>query len=479
MANQFPDPSITPDYVTSDGAQYYYDSVDGKWIPSGFVDPVLPNINYDDQQTDTIDDRYANVLGETLTGHLNVLEPVEDLNAVSKGYVDNVTTGDYLEHDGDTMKGYLEVPIPSEENQVVNIEYLNSNGDDKVWKTGDEMTGTLSFESDPTEPEPVVYKFNPSIVELTERPGSSVTTTLDLGTDKFYINTFVELKDTGEFTFSSPVLFTYSFIVEDSNVFNLNNLLEVHRGTEDHITYGGPISFNTEIITKEYVDNIYKSLVYVVPIGTIFFWISRNSVPEGYFELNGASFDINAYPELHTYLQGTDGYSNGRLPDFKDRFACHLGDPNDGVPGEKLDSTNAFTGTTDSKGMTMTAHTHGYTIGTGTHTHTSTISNTGTNMGPHGHTYHAWGTNMSGNGTGSSNPTDRDNNYKTDKKFAQSTSHTHTFVMDSTDHRHTTHTVSIGTKTNIGTHTHIFNISNPDTTTRPLGFLGYWIIKNK
>ena len=92
MANQFPDPNVTTDYIAPNGTQYSYDPIDKKWVPIGFVDPILPDIHDGNQQIETIDDRYANVLGETLTGQLNVLEPIEDLNAVSKEYVDNATT---------------------------------------------------------------------------------------------------------------------------------------------------------------------------------------------------------------------------------------------------------------------------------------------------------------------------------------------------------------------------------------------------
>ena len=479
MANQFPDPNITDTYAAPNGAQYYYDSVDGKWVPTGFVDPILPDINIDDQQTDTIDNRYANILGDTLTGDLYALAPIEDLNVATKKYIDDATGDRFLKSPGDTMEGELKVLLPTKDGHVVNIEYVKSITDEKVTKTGDVMSGTLVFEAEPTEPEPVVYKFNPSVVELTERPGSSVTTTLDLGTDRFYINTFVELKDTGEFTFSSPVTFTDNFTMAESTAFNVNNLFEVHRDTEDHIEYGGPVTFNKEVITKEYIDEVYKSLITSIPVGTIFFWISRESTPDDYYELNGAPFDINTHPELHTYLQGTHGYVSGKLPDFKDRFACHLGSPNDGAPGQQLVDTNAFTATTNSVNMTMTAHKHGYTTGTGVHTHTATISNAAQNKGDHSHTYHSWGNSMEGNGTGNSNPTDKDKNYKTDKKFSTSTSHTHTFEMDIDDHHHTTHAATIDSKTHIGTHSHSLGTNSPDRTTRPLGFLGHWIIKNK
>ncbi len=472
MANQFPDPGVTTDYIAPNGTQYRYDPIDKKWIPIGFIDPILPDIDDDNQQIETIDNRYANVLGETLTGHLNVLEPVEDLNTVSKVYVDNATTGDYLEHDGDTMTGYLEVPTPSEDNQVVTIDYFDTILDDKLSKLGDEMTGTLTFEADPTELEPVVYKFNPCIVELTERPGENVTTTLDLGTDFFYIDDNVEIKDSGEFKFSSLTQID-NIIVSDTSVFNLNNLLEVTRDTEDIISYQGPIVFNKEIVTKEYVDNILNLLEASIPVGTIFFWVSTQEIPEGYFKLDGSSFDEEEYKNLHNYLLGSYGYSKGILPNYQNRYLCHPGDINSGSPGQPLIDTNKFTATTNSVAMSMENHKHGMTQDDkGTHTHGKTITGTGTHI----HNYNAYTDNFNGGGSTENNP-----KYIVSSNMTTSTSHTHTVTIDpkGDEHNHS-HTVTVGTGgSTAGNHNHTLTVSNGDTTTRPLSFLGYWIIKNK
>lgn len=470
MANQFPDPSVTTDYTAPNGTQYSYDPIDKKWIAVGFIDPILPDIDDDNQQIETIDDRYANVLGETLTGHLNVLEPVEDLNAASKAYVDNAITGDYLEHDGDTMTGYLEVPTPSEDNQVVNIDYVDTILDGKVSKVGDEMTGTLTFKADPTELEPVVYKFNPCIVELTERPGENVTTTLDLGTDFFYIDDNVEIKDSGEFKFSSVTKID-NVIVSNTSAFNLNNLLEVTRDTEDSISYQGSVVVDKEIVTKEYIDNIINLLEASVPVGTIFFWASTKDIPEDYFKCDGATFDRNVYVDLHNVLLGMNGYSAGRLPNFSNRYACHVGDPNGGVPGGLLSDTNSFTGTTNGVGMTMTQHKHNCSITGGNHSHTYTL----TGSGNHTHTYTAYNRNADGGKVGKdANP------YVfyalADGPKMESGSHTHTVDLDrSHDHNHT---VTIASRGNLGTHSHTISYTGSNTT-RPLTFLGYWIIKNK
>lgn len=468
MANQFPDPNVTTEYIAPNGTEYKYDPIDKKWVPIGFVDPVIPETNDDDQQSETIDDRYTNILGDTLTGNLTVLDPLEDLNVSTKKYVDDSIIGDFLVHDGDTMEGLLETPLPIEDNHLSNIEYADLVVDGLVYQLGDEMTGTLGFEADPTELEPVVYKFSPSIVELKERSGSNVTTTLDLNTDHFYINTFVELKDDGEFIFNSPVQFD-DCIISDTSTFNLNEVFEVQRDTEDYITYHGPIKDNKEIITKKYVDDVYYKYTSSVPLGSIFFWVSTQEPPNGYFKLDGSSFDTEIYVRLHNHLLGSNGYTKGKLPDYRNRYACHLGDPNDGAPGEKLTDTNSFTGTTNSIVMTMGAHKHTMTWAGGTHTHTYRLTGTGT----HTHTYAAWNSNASGTGTGDKNPS----SYNSGKTSSTSKTHTHTVSLDD-DHDHD-HTVTIITRSGIGTHSHTYTVSNGDNTTRPLSFLGYWIIKNK
>lgn len=468
MASQFPDPNVTTEYIAPNGTEYKYDPIDKKWVPVGFVDPIIPETNDGDQQSETIDDRYTNILGDTLTGDLTVLDPVEDLNVATKKYVDDSIIGDFLVHDGDTMEGLLETPLPIEDGHVSNIEYVDLIVDGLIYQLGDEMTGTLGFEADPTELEPVVYKFSPSIVELKERSGSNVTTTLDLTTDHFYINTFVELKDDGEFIFSSPVQFS-DCIISDTSTFNLNDVFEVQRGAEDFITYHGPIEDIKEIITKKYVDDVYYKYTSSVPLGSIFFWVSTQEPPVDYFKLDGSSFDADIYAGLHNHLLGSNSYKKGILPDYRNRYACHLGDPSYGAPGQKLRDTNSFTGTTNSATNTMDAHSHELTWSGGTHTHTFRLTGTGT----HSHTYSAWTSSKSGTGTGGKNP----NSYNTSRTMSSTKTHTHTVSIETPDH---THNVAISNnRDGLGIHSHRLTVSNGDNTTRPLSFLGYWIIKNK
>ena len=52
MAYQFPDPSITTEYTAPNGTEYKYDPIDQKWVPVGFVDPILPETDDDNLQAE-------------------------------------------------------------------------------------------------------------------------------------------------------------------------------------------------------------------------------------------------------------------------------------------------------------------------------------------------------------------------------------------------------------------------------------------
>ena len=67
-----------------------------------------------------------------------------------------------------------------------------------------------------------------------------------------------------------------------------------------------------------------------VPVGSID--LINSDVPDGWFKLHGASFDINTYPLLHAYLQGTNGYTSGKLPDWSGHYPGEYGDPPKRVP---------------------------------------------------------------------------------------------------------------------------------------------------
>jgi hypothetical protein len=62
-----------------------------------------------------------------------------------------------------------------------------------------------------------------------------------------------------------------------------------------------------------------------VPVGSIMIWMNSNA-PAGWFKLQGGTFDTNANPQLHAYLQSTTGYVAGNLPDWSGRYPGEYGD---------------------------------------------------------------------------------------------------------------------------------------------------------
>ncbi len=92
---------------------------------------------------------------------------------------------------------------------------------------------------------------------------------------------------------------------------------------------------------KKYVDNAVSNSGGGVPVGSIMMWI--NSVaPSGWLKLKGTSFDINAYPLLHAYLQQSEGYVSGKLPDWRGHYPGQIGDHLNGDVGIKLPQQTAM-----------------------------------------------------------------------------------------------------------------------------------------
>ena len=76
--------------------------------------------------------------------------------------------------------------------------------------------------------------------------------------------------------------------------------------------------------TKNYVDNNAGGGG-GVPVGSIMIWMNSNA-PDGWFKLQGGSFDRSQYPQLHAYLQGTSGYTSGKLPNWGGYYPGEYGD---------------------------------------------------------------------------------------------------------------------------------------------------------
>ncbi len=68
-------------------------------------------------------------------------------------------------------------------------------------------------------------------------------------------------------------------------------------------------------VDKSDYDSDYQAVLdgSAVPVGSIMIWLN-STPPSGWFKLQGGSFDINTYPQLHAYLSNTSNYTSGTLP---------------------------------------------------------------------------------------------------------------------------------------------------------------------
>ena len=147
-------------------------------------------------------------------------------------------------------------------------------------------------------------------------------------------------------------------------------------GSLDAVNYKGKITVDSNVVNKKYVDDKVASSGGGVPVGSIMIWMN-STVPDGWFKLQGGTFDVNTYPQLHAYLQSTSGYSSGRLPSWGGHYPGEYGDhlnqslgskqgartakPSGGSP--KSTSNTIPTGAT--RTFTSTGNTNAYSAGQG------------------------------------------------------------------------------------------------------------------
>lgn len=422
-----------------------------------------------------------------------------------------VTCSLFVERSGDKMTGHLELEDGFGDIQVfddttpdgtaVHKKYVDDLLGDKVSKIGDTMSGTLEFNITGADATAISIKCTEDdqnrIISVDGGTGTSDNLSLLLegtdGSNNFVISTTAgdcySISSDGQQVFSTPVTFNNDVVydfgnkVEDTEPFVIkgtqanngtgDNILKlVSKDDGDQLRYYGPVSFNKEVATKEYVDSLISTIdlsqLSGVPTGAISFWASSADISDEWFKLDGSTFDIDVYPELHDYLLQSDSYVEGVLPDYSSRFACQIGTINNGFPGEKIEDKSKKP--TNLKVQTATVtFTHGHTAtitGTGAHSHTATVTG-----GSHSHSYQRWtksGT-ASGGGTGTTNPN------SSSEVTVTGGAHTHTLTV--TGNGTHTHTISVS-EAAASSNTHSHTISGGDTTTRPLSVVGYWIIKN-
>jgi hypothetical protein len=115
------------------------------------------------------------------------------------------------------------------------------------------------------------------------------------------------------------------------------NASELKSGTVPNARLSGSYNGFNVLTANKFVGN-GSSLTGIAkfPVGSIMLWIN-SSPPSGWFKLQGDSFSTSRYPKLHSYLQGSTGYSSGRLPDWSGRYPVEYG-------GHATDSLGTFLG---------------------------------------------------------------------------------------------------------------------------------------
>ena len=245
-------------------------------------------------------DKRVKKTGDTMTGHLKMTRP----DATTSGYIFSVEAP-HLEDDkqvafrvtgnGKVKAGHdtSHAFMASDANDVITKQYI----DEKVVKT----SGTQSLNS-------AKWKI--------QQPDSD-------GVNRNYIE------------------------IENKNM-KLFHVQDCTDGADEWAANKGYVDSKVAdsvdgLATEQYVDEAVAAIPAPtggVPVGSIMIWI--NSIaPSGWLKLKGGSFDINAYPLLHAYLQQSDGYVSGNLPDWRGHYPGQIGDHLNGDVGIKLPQQTA------------------------------------------------------------------------------------------------------------------------------------------
>jgi len=290
MAFQFIPPFNEGDKQTNPetGVEYLFTS--GAWRPLG------PKI---EDEFDTLDERYLRLTGGTLESSLKIQRGADKTHAQYKispnggtDYATNVYSYEgqmrfrtsHTEADGDAKGSHI-VLDPD-------VAGDGANPVTKIWKVVTPTSGDMAANRDYVDDAIDEYKddVDEALNEYMKLNGRQTTggeLKLDNG-GKSYIH------------------------IQTNNTLGLYNLQEPE---ESH-----------HAATRKYVDEqIAASPSGGVPVGSIMIWMN-STAPAGWFKLQGGTFDTTANPLLHAYLQNTEGYTAGRLPNWSGRYPGEYGD---------------------------------------------------------------------------------------------------------------------------------------------------------
>ena len=255
----------------------------------------------------------------------------------------------------------LSVYRPGSNGGEVDLDVLDER---YVIKTGDTMTGTLTGN--------LIKSIRETGYAFEVKPGNTDTKSFIRhdGTSQFTrISIDTDLTDSSGRGFeikgrkSDGSTVTYDFFYMYNNA----------DGTPSALNYKGKMDSEFNIVNKGYVDSVVGS---GVPVGSIMIWMG-STAPNGWFKLQGGSFSTSTYPLLHAYLQGTSGYTSGKLPNWSGHYPGEYGDhitnnlgskqgartaqPSGGAP--RSTSNSIPTGAT--RTFTATGNTNAYSNGQG------------------------------------------------------------------------------------------------------------------
>ena len=296
------DRQINPDT----GVEYCY--IDGAWRALG------PKI---EDEFDTLDERYIKLSGNSRTtgswrlkGDNEAGDGEQTFQSIGGGYQKLY----HIQTPEDSNTGWVAnveyvqqkiAAIPAVDlsgyatEQYVDDAFTDANLSQYFKKTGGTITGSVSFNRG-------------------EKPHPQFKITPNAGTTNFATNIY-SLGD-GDMRFRT----SHTDSEEDHKGSHI--VLRANGGTPETKIYNVVEAGDSTAVPKSYVDNAVASASGGgVPVGSIMIWMS-STPPDGWFKLQGSSFNINTYPQLHAYLQGTSGYTSGKLPNWGGHYPGEYGD---------------------------------------------------------------------------------------------------------------------------------------------------------
>ena len=313
------------------GVEYAY--IDGAWRALGAKI---------EDEFDTLDDRYVKLTGtSTTTGNWKI----KGDNEAGDGEQTFQSIG------GGYQKLYhIQTPEDSNTGWVANVEYVQEkiaaipdvDLSEYFKKTGGTITGSFA-------------------INRGEKAHPQWKITPNAGTTNFATNIY-SLGD-------GDMRFRTSHTGNEEDHVGSHIVLNANGGVPETKIYHVVEAGESTAVPKSYVDNAVASAGGGggVPVGSIMIWMN-STAPDGWFKLQGGSFDISTYPQLHAYLQNTSGYTSGTLPSWRGHYpgeyGSHLADslgkkvgqrtaePSGGAPKSSASIPNGKTRTFNGAGGT-------------------------------------------------------------------------------------------------------------------------------